>query len=176
MVFSLGFLAVGAGTARTYYLERLGLHWDMTWSGFDVLVWPQLELQLAIICASASALRAMFRRYRSSSTTRAMIASKLNSGRNAPQRHSATNDTGAIISYSSTQCRQSTEHSNVGAAGLKIKTDVEAGAKDIDDMDDTCFPINAQSSTTSSTPAHTPEAFETFAVENLHEHRRQCIR
>ena len=77
VVFSFGFLVVGAGVARTYYLERLGTHWDITWLGFDVLVWSQLELQLAIICASAPALRVLFRRYLSSSMTRAMIEAQL---------------------------------------------------------------------------------------------------
>ncbi|PPJ54238.1 hypothetical protein CBER1_05157 [Cercospora berteroae] len=176
VVFSFGFLVVGAGVARTYYLERLGTHWDITWLGFDVLVWSQLELQLAIICASAPALRVLFRRYLSSSMTRAMITSKLSSGRNVPQQqHSPPDDTEAIISYSSKQCRRSMEHSNVGAAAWK-KKDVEASVKSIDDMDDTCYPINVRSSTTLNMPVQTPEAFETFALENLREQRRHFIR
>ena len=67
------------------------------------------------------------------------------------------------------------EHSNVGAAALK-KKDVEASVKSIDDMDDTCYPINVRSSTTSNMPVQTPEAFETFALENLREQRRHFIR
>lgn len=62
-VFSLGLLVVAASAVRTYYLEKLGTATDLTWIGFDVFVWSQLEVQLAMICASAPALRVLFRRY-----------------------------------------------------------------------------------------------------------------
>jgi hypothetical protein len=60
-IFSLGLLVVAAGSARTYYLEKLGHTLDLTWVGFDVYIWAQLEINLSLICASAPALRALFR-------------------------------------------------------------------------------------------------------------------
>ncbi|KAM0713205.1 hypothetical protein Q7P35_000657 [Cladosporium inversicolor] len=63
IIFSLGLIAVAAGSVRTYYLEKVGHSVDLTWDGYDVLVWAQLETQLSLICASAPALRVFFRTY-----------------------------------------------------------------------------------------------------------------
>lgn len=63
VIFCLGLLVTAAGSVRTFYLHQLGHSTDLTWDGFDVLVWAQLEIQLSIICASAPALRVFFRRY-----------------------------------------------------------------------------------------------------------------
>jgi hypothetical protein len=63
VIFSLGLIAVAAGSVRTYYLEKVGHSVDLTWDGYDVLVWAQLETQLSLICASAPALRVFFRTY-----------------------------------------------------------------------------------------------------------------
>lgn len=63
VIFSLGLLVVAAGSVRTYYLEKIGHSVDLTWDGYDVLVWAQLETQLSLICASAPALRVFFRTY-----------------------------------------------------------------------------------------------------------------
>jgi hypothetical protein len=63
VIFSLGLIVVGAGSVRTYYLEKVGHSVDLTWDGYDVLIWAQLETQLSLICASAPALRAFFRAY-----------------------------------------------------------------------------------------------------------------
>lgn len=60
-LFSLGLLIVACGSVRTYYLHQLGTSRDLTWVGFDVFVWADLELQLSLICASAPALRVAFR-------------------------------------------------------------------------------------------------------------------
>jgi len=63
VIFSLGLIVVAAGAVRTYYFDHLWHTYDLTYAGFDVLVWAQLELQLSLICASAPALRVFFRRY-----------------------------------------------------------------------------------------------------------------
>lgn len=63
IIFCLGLIAVAAGSVRTYYLEKVGHSVDLTWDGYDVLVWAQLETQLSLICASAPALRVFFRTY-----------------------------------------------------------------------------------------------------------------
>jgi hypothetical protein len=71
-IFSLGLLVVAAGSVRTYYLEKLGHSLDLTWVGYDVYIWAQLEIQLSLICASAPALRALFRAYLSGSMIRSL--------------------------------------------------------------------------------------------------------
>lgn len=53
----------GAGIGRTYYLIKLGKTYDTSWTGFDLLIWTIIELQLGIICSCAPSLRAFFRRY-----------------------------------------------------------------------------------------------------------------
>lgn len=60
-LFSLGLLVAAAGAVRTYYLHKVGFSPDLTWIGFDAFVWAELEMQLALICASAPALRVCFR-------------------------------------------------------------------------------------------------------------------
>ena len=63
IIFALGLLVAGAGVGRTYYLIKLGNTYDTSWTGFDLLVWTVVEMQLGIICACAPSLRAFFRRY-----------------------------------------------------------------------------------------------------------------
>jgi hypothetical protein len=75
-IFCLGLLVVAAGSVRTYYLEKLGHTLDLTWVGFDVYIWAQLEIQLSLICASAPALRALFRTYLSGSMMRALSSAR----------------------------------------------------------------------------------------------------
>jgi hypothetical protein len=75
-IFSLGLLVVAAGSVRTYYLEKLGHTLDLTWVGFDVYIWAQLEVQLSLICASAPALRALFRTCLSGSMMRALSSAR----------------------------------------------------------------------------------------------------
>ena len=82
-IFCLGLLVVAAGSVRTYYLEKLGHTLDLTWVGFDVYVWAHLEIQLSLICASAPALRALFRKHLNGSIMRA-----LSSGRSHDKRES----------------------------------------------------------------------------------------
>lgn len=57
IVFSTGLLVVAAGCIRTYYLYCLGYHFDTTWIGYNCYIWSVLEVDLALICASAPALR-----------------------------------------------------------------------------------------------------------------------
>jgi hypothetical protein len=75
-IFSLGLLVVAAGSVRTYYLEKLGHTLDLTWVGFDVYIWAQLEINLSLICASAPALRALFRTWLSGSMMRALSSAR----------------------------------------------------------------------------------------------------
>jgi hypothetical protein len=88
IIFSLGLLVVAAGSVRTYYLEKLGHTLDLTWTGFDVYVWAQLETQLSLICASAPALRALFRTYLSGSNIRSISSSGRSHEKRASRRQS----------------------------------------------------------------------------------------
>lgn len=76
IIFTLGLLVAGAGIGRTYYLIKLGKTYDTSWTGFDLLVWTIIELQLGIICACAPSLRAFFRRYFSDALRKSFGSSK----------------------------------------------------------------------------------------------------
>lgn len=76
IIFALGLLVAGAGIGRTYYLIKLGKTYDTSWTGYDLLVWTIIELQLGIICACAPSLRAFFRRYLSDALRKSLGSSK----------------------------------------------------------------------------------------------------
>jgi hypothetical protein len=76
IIFGLGLLVAGAGIGRTYYLIKLGNTYDTSWTGFDLLIWTIIELQLGIICACAPSLRAFFRRYVSEALRKSLTSSK----------------------------------------------------------------------------------------------------
>lgn len=69
------FRVAGAGIARTYFLIKLGHVYDTSWTGFNLYTWSIVECQLALICASAPSLRALFRRYLSESVSRSFRSS-----------------------------------------------------------------------------------------------------
>ncbi|KAK3115282.1 hypothetical protein LTR53_005553 [Teratosphaeriaceae sp. CCFEE 6253] len=71
IIFSLGILVVAASAARTYYLYEVGHNPDVSPMIFNATAWSQLELQLAIVCASLPALRVFFRKYLSGPATQA---------------------------------------------------------------------------------------------------------
>ncbi|KAK3671716.1 hypothetical protein LTR78_008449 [Recurvomyces mirabilis] len=76
IVFSLGLVVVAASGVRTYYLYEVGHNSDVSWMIFDVFVWAHLELQLGLMCASAPALRVLFRKYLSQTLQRSMHGSR----------------------------------------------------------------------------------------------------
>ncbi|TID22645.1 hypothetical protein E2P81_ATG01771 [Venturia nashicola] len=61
-VFCCGLVVLGAGIARTVWLARLYTDplRDQTWVGYDLLVWGTLEINMALICASAPAMKGFF--------------------------------------------------------------------------------------------------------------------
>lgn len=79
IIFSLGLLVVAAGCVRTYYLSKVGHSVDLTWDGYDILVWAQLETQLSLICASAPALRVFFRDFLSKPVQRIFSSARSDS-------------------------------------------------------------------------------------------------
>ncbi|QDS68591.1 hypothetical protein FKW77_000730 [Venturia effusa] len=62
LVFCCGLIVIGAGVARTIWTVRLYTdpRRDQTWVGYDLLVWGNLEIQLALICACAPAMKGFF--------------------------------------------------------------------------------------------------------------------
>ncbi|CAK4034781.1 integral membrane [Lecanosticta acicola] len=62
-IFSLGLLVVAASGVRTYHLWECGRTADFSSEIFNVTVWSLLELNLGLMCASAPALRVVFREY-----------------------------------------------------------------------------------------------------------------
>jgi len=110
IIFSLGLIVVAAGAVRTYYFDRLAhsTTYDLTYAGFDVLIWAQLELQLSLICASAPALRVFFRRYLAN-PIRAYSSGRSNNGsvRDRDSRRIASRLTDEVPSLPTSQRRPS---------------------------------------------------------------------
>jgi hypothetical protein len=109
IIFSLGLIVVAAGAVRTYYFDHLWHTYDLTYAGFDVLVWAQLEMQLSLICASAPALRVFFRRYLAN-PIRALSSgrSNIDSARDRDSRRVGTKLTDDPPSLPTSQRRPST--------------------------------------------------------------------
>ncbi|KAI5370883.1 hypothetical protein Slin14017_G017620 [Septoria linicola] len=168
LVFSLGLLVVAAGIARTYYLERLGTHWDITWLGFDVLVWSQVEIQLSIICACAPALRVLFRSYLSNSLSKAIGSAKTSSSKNA-NRLSRPSDTICIVSYPADSSTPQ-EHGTAEECGLdKTARSTLESVADMEAASATGRP------STASSLVRTPREYESFVLDNLREQHKQYI-
>ena len=98
-VFSLSLLVVGAGIARTYYFTELGRAYDITWIAFDVLVWTQLEVQIALICACAPVLRVLFREYLRDPMHRAFNTVNRSGARSRADNNSRLSNPSGIVSY-----------------------------------------------------------------------------
>ncbi|KIW00067.1 uncharacterized protein PV09_08410 [Verruconis gallopava] len=95
IIFGIGLLVVGAGIARTYYLGRVfGETIDRPWWTWDVFLASVIECNVAIICASAPSLKALFGRYFKSVSSyhpSASDASKTKSSTNSNYNLSKTN-------------------------------------------------------------------------------------
>ena len=169
-VFSLGLLVVAAGAVRTYYLNKLGYTYDVTWIGFDVLVWAVLEVQLAIICASAPALRVLFRQYLKDPISRAMhTASGLSrSAVLSTRRSSRQTASTTVVSYS-----RKNESLDLGGVGDKslVKHSLKPSLGTVGEQE-----IESPSSTTPSepNPINTPVGFEAYALQDLEANHPQA--
>lgn len=100
LIFALGLLVSGAGVGRTYYLIKLGNTYDTSWTGFNLLVWTIIEMQLGIICACAPSMRAFFRRYLSDRIRKSLTLSSRNK-RSRGTTDTQTNSTKPQRSYQS---------------------------------------------------------------------------
>ena len=168
-IFSLGLIVVGAGAARTYYLTKLGTGYDITWIGYDVIIWSDLETQLAIICASAPVLRVFFRRYLRGPISRVAntAGSSLNrSGIRSANRNSKQTDPNAIVTYNSSN-RDSADWSGTGDKSL-IKHSVKPSLETVGEHEISSSPSTAPSM---SYVIKTPADFEAYALQNLENNR-----
>lgn len=63
-LFSLGFLVVIFGIARSVYMYRaVNVDWDFTWTLWKIWVWGEFELWFAVYAASAPALKPFFKKF-----------------------------------------------------------------------------------------------------------------
>ncbi|EFQ98136.1 hypothetical protein MGYG_01172 [Nannizzia gypsea CBS 118893] len=64
VMMTLGFIACLAGCIKSFYMyQTLVGTYDVTWEGYKVWVWTDLEINLAVICASIPVLRPFVQRY-----------------------------------------------------------------------------------------------------------------
>ncbi|OCK80245.1 hypothetical protein K432DRAFT_298128 [Lepidopterella palustris CBS 459.81] len=63
-IFAIGLLTCVSGIMRIYYIQYVYFHtYDITWASLPGWAWTAIEADLAVICASAPALKVFFRRY-----------------------------------------------------------------------------------------------------------------
>ncbi|TID24545.1 hypothetical protein E6O75_ATG02910 [Venturia nashicola] len=63
-VFGIGFFLCITGILRVIYITNIFFHtYDTTWATEPVWVWTAVEAHLAIVCASAPALKVFFKQY-----------------------------------------------------------------------------------------------------------------
>nr|POE77527.1 hypothetical protein CFP56_09174 [Quercus suber] len=162
LIFSLGLLVVGAGSARTYYSYLLGAQYDPSWIGYNLYVWSDLELQLSIICASAPVMRVFFRKYLSSSMSRMLNSAK--TGTNNLSRGSHALDPEAVTKYVH---QQTPSHDSQLDDKLLIKHQVQTGMQPL--PEDECPSPSTVGPTESI--IRTPADFEAYALRNLEQNR-----
>ena len=167
-VFSLGLLVVGAGAARTYYLTELGYDYDVTWVGFNVFIWSVLEVQLAIICACAPALRVLFRHSLKDPISRAIhTASSLSrSGIRSTNRDSRQTEPSGVVTYNS-QKSDSMDLSGTVEKNM-VRQSVRRALETVGEQDIESAPSYSRYD---SKPIRTPEEFEAYALQNLDRYR-----
>lgn len=176
IVFSFGLLVVAAGCVRTYYFNGLAYTLDETWLGYDIFVWAILELQLAIICASAPALRVFFRRYLSDPISRAIHTAKATGSAITRSGHRNSNATHSIVHYPSNHSRNLS--SDVKTAQpfstideySELKTHSRPYHTTVQERED-FSPVSATSMSEKPVAIKTPADFENYALENLEKNR-----
>ncbi|KAF1364417.1 hypothetical protein EJ07DRAFT_100167 [Lizonia empirigonia] len=84
-IFGLGLVTCVCGILRTYYATYLYYYtYDITWYAYYGWIWTALEADLAVICASAPALKVFFRRYFNMTTSRSDYAKSRGGSRRTP--------------------------------------------------------------------------------------------
>lgn len=107
----------GAGVGRTYYLIKLGNTYDTSWTGFDLLIWTTIELQLGIICACAPSMRAFIRHYVKASLSR-ISASRTTHSR-SPSHSRGLSESHASASHRERKSRVLNKEEEIDLQALK---------------------------------------------------------
>ncbi|KAF3481175.1 uncharacterized protein GIQ15_03934 [Arthroderma uncinatum] len=64
ILMCLGVVSCLAGCVKSYYIYRtLNESADLTWDGYDIWVWTDIEVNFAVICTSIPILRPLIQRY-----------------------------------------------------------------------------------------------------------------
>ncbi|KAK4900655.1 hypothetical protein LTR27_002371 [Elasticomyces elasticus] len=171
-VFSLGLIVVACGCVRTYYIHQLGVSYDITWQGYSLFVWSALEVHLALICASAPALRVFFREYMSDPLSRALQSTRTMTSARGSNRDSRQPDGSTMVSYSSHARDSSVGTSECGDKKL-IQHNVKSPLDTVGEAEvEPSSPyMMARSQARDSYKVKTPADFEAFALQNLEKHR-----
>ena len=154
-VFSLGLLVVAMGSVRTYYLSELGYNYDITWTGFNVFIWSDLEVQFSIICASLPVLRVLFRQY---------LRGPLSRVRNTQSGMRSNNDESRQVesrSIATPDVREQTYHTSKYNATASLQSISESETDGLSALPDVM----------KSHVVRTPEDFEAYALRNLNQYR-----
>ncbi|TKA81182.1 hypothetical protein B0A55_02624 [Friedmanniomyces simplex] len=170
-VFSLGLIVVAAACVRTYYIYKLGVEYDITWVGYNLFLWSSLEVHLALICASAPALRVFFREYMSDPLSRAIHSTRsLTSMRNTNRDSKQTEDGGvAYPSHARDSSIGSSEYGDRKLIQHNVKPSLETVGET--EVESSSPYMRARSPTRESQQIRTPADFEAFALQNLERHR-----
>lgn len=134
-------------------LQRLGTHWDITWLGFDVFIWSDLEVQLAIICASVPSLRVLFRQYLSDPITRAINSARSTAERSANRDSRQTEDARILATAPWKRLAEDEENKPVTGKG--------------DDMLETVREIREDHTACKGKLDKTPGEYESVALDDL---------
>ncbi|KAK3110209.1 hypothetical protein LTR53_015732 [Teratosphaeriaceae sp. CCFEE 6253] len=176
-VFSLGLLVVAAGCARTYYIYQLGVDYDIIWVGFDLYVWSCLEVHLALICASAPALRVFVREYMSDPLSRALNSTRsLTGSARGTKRDSRQTDTGGSVTYashardSSTGSREYDDRKLIQHHPAKLSLST-VGETEVEPSSSPYLRARSPAPPPEPYPIKTPADFEAFALQNLAKNR-----
>ncbi|KAF1831661.1 hypothetical protein BDW02DRAFT_504756 [Decorospora gaudefroyi] len=117
-IFGVGIITCVCGILRTYYATYLYYFtYDITWTAYYGWVWTTLEAQLAVICASAPALKVFFRRYFAQYTSRAGYTAP-SSGYKTPGLSSFKSFKSPLHTHNSKRSQGSAQRSQCTAGGI----------------------------------------------------------
>ncbi|KAJ8116664.1 hypothetical protein OPT61_g1959 [Boeremia exigua] len=139
-IFGLGLVTCVCGILRTYYATYVYYYtYDITWYAYYGWIWTALEADLAVICASAPALKIFFRRYFSMTTTRSGYT-KSNGSRAAMPSTAAKSSRGKGFVLSTSQITASGTHDDqVPMHGIKVSQGLDVHIDERDDLSSKSF-------------------------------------
>jgi hypothetical protein len=74
-LFALGYLVVVAGILRTFFVNYvMNETYDQTWWYYDAILWVSIEFHIALICASAPALKPFVKKFLAEPVTQGSLS------------------------------------------------------------------------------------------------------